>query len=86
MVNENLIAVRSKQENESRWKTKAGFDVHGKKSDWNEHPKKPHQATMDDLMISFVQQKADTKRKLQDHKFNPADHGKVDFYSKVKNQ
>ena len=35
LVNENLIALKSKQENESRWKTKAGFDVHGKKSNWN---------------------------------------------------
>ena len=49
LVNENLIAQRDKAENEARWKTKAGFDVHGKKTAWNEHPKKPHQATMDDL-------------------------------------
>jgi len=62
LVNENLIQLKSKQENESLWKTKAGFDVNGKRSNWNEHPKKPHPATMEDLMIAFVQQKEDTKR------------------------
>ena len=55
LVNENLIAVKEKQDNESRWKTPSGFDVHGKKSNWNEHPKKPHQAVMDDLLIPYVE-------------------------------
>ena len=42
LVNENVIAVKQKQESEARWKTPGGFDVHGKKTSWNEHPKKPH--------------------------------------------
>jgi len=54
LVNENLIQQKAKEENESRWKTKAGFDVHGKKTSWNAHPKRPHQATMDDLLIPYV--------------------------------
>mmetsp|Transcript_39149 Transcript_39149/g.51217 ORF Transcript_39149/g.51217 Transcript_39149/m.51217 type:complete len:87 (+) Transcript_39149:2512-2772(+) len=62
LVNENLIAIKNKQENEKRWKTKAGFDVHGKKSDLNKHPKQPDQAVMDDLLIPYVVQKADQKR------------------------
>lgn len=61
LVNENLIAQKEKADNESRWKTKAGFDVHGKKTAWNEHPKKPSPATMDDLKIPYVQQKAETR-------------------------
>ena len=54
MVNENLIALKNKQENESRWKTKAGFDVHGKKSNWNEHPKRPDPAKLDELLVPYV--------------------------------
>ena len=54
LVNENLIAIKNKEDNERRWKTKAGFDVHGKKSNWNQHPKQPPQAVMDDLLIPYV--------------------------------
>jgi len=61
LVNENMVALKNKQENESRWKTKAGFDVHGKKSNWNEHPKRPHQAKMDELLVPYVTQKNETK-------------------------
>ena len=57
-----MVALKNKQDNESRWKTKAGFDVHGKKSNWNEHPKRPDQAKMDELMVAYVTQKAETKR------------------------
>ncbi len=80
-----MVAVKNKQENESRWKTPAGFDVHGKKTNWNEHPKKPHQTTLDDLKISFIQQKLETKRQAKNAQYRPQDHGKVDFQSKVKN-
>ena len=59
LINENLIALKNKQESEARWKTSAGFDVHGKKTDWNMHPKRPPQAVMDDLKIPYVLQKAD---------------------------
>lgn len=58
--------------------------MHGKKSNWNEHPKKPHPATMEDLTIPFVQQKAETKRQKQGLDYNPINDGKADFYSKVK--
>ena len=54
LVNENMIQIKEKQENEARWKTKNGFNLNGKKKNWNEHSKKPHPATMDDLMISYV--------------------------------
>ena len=86
LVNENLIAQKNKQENESRWKTKAGFDVHGKKSNWNAHSKQPHPAVMEDLLYPYVTQKAETKAKRMDAQYVPADYGKADFYSKVKNK
>jgi len=41
VVNENEIKMKEKEDNESRWKTKAGFDYIMKKQNWNEHPKKP---------------------------------------------
>ena len=65
LVNENQIKVKEKEDNESRWKTKGGFDVHMKKTNYNEHPKKPHPATQDDLKISYVDQKMETKAKLK---------------------
>lgn len=48
-MNENEIAQKEKAENEARWKTKAGFDNVMKKLNWNEHPKKPDQATIEAL-------------------------------------
>ena len=78
--------MKNKQDNESRWKTKAGFDVHGKKANWNEHAKRPDPAVMADLLIPYVTQKAETKAKRLDAQYVPADHGKADFYSKVKSK
>ena len=49
IVNENEIKVKAKLDNESRWMTKKGFDQLGKRSNWNEHPKKPDKATIDKL-------------------------------------
>lgn len=51
LVNENEIAAKAKEENERRWKTKNGFDNVMKRQNWNEHPKKPHQSTIDNLKI-----------------------------------
>ena len=77
--------MKEKVENESRWKTKHGFDVHMKKTNFNEHPKKPHPATMDDLLIPYMEQKNDEKSKLKGQQYRPQDHGKTDFQSKVQN-
>lgn len=49
MVNENEIKVKEKEENESRWKTKFGFDNVMKKSNLNEHPKRPPNSVIEDL-------------------------------------
>jgi len=51
MVNENEIAVKEKEENERRWKSKEGFDIVNKRVNWNEHPKAPHPATISELKI-----------------------------------
>ena len=56
-----------------------------KKTNLNEHAKKPHPATMDDLLIPFVEQKNDEKQKLKGQQYRPQDHGKADFQSKVQN-
>ena len=84
LVNENLIAVKAKQENEARWKTKNGFDNLDKNLNWNEHPKRPHPSKMDDLMVSYVQQKQEMKEQLQGKKWRPEDEGKEQFKNKVK--
>jgi hypothetical protein len=41
--------MKEKEENETRWKTKTGFDIFGKKNSFNEHPKKPHESMVEDL-------------------------------------
>ena len=56
IVNENEIKVKAKLESESRWLTKKGFDKLGKRSNWNEHAKKPDPATMDSLRYPHVEQ------------------------------
>ena len=59
LVNEAEIAMKAKVKNEARWKTKAGFDNVMKRENWNEHPKKPAQSTIDDLKIPYVLQMED---------------------------
>lgn len=41
--------MKEKEENESQWKTKNGFDTVLKKTNYNIHPKKPSQSIIDDL-------------------------------------
>jgi hypothetical protein len=41
LVNENEIKLHEKEDNETRWKTKHGFDILMKKNDFLTHPKKP---------------------------------------------
>jgi hypothetical protein len=53
MVNENEIAVKEKEENERRWKSKEGFDNVNKRLNWNEHSKAPHYATVAELKIPY---------------------------------
>ena len=79
LVNENQIAVKEKLHNESRWKTPAGFDLQGKTSNWNLHPKKPDPAKLEDLKHSYVQQVAETKRQMKGASYRPADHGKPEL-------
>ena len=46
IVNENEIAMKEKEDNERRWKTKEGFDNVMKCENWNLHPKRPDDFTM----------------------------------------
>ena len=50
-----------------------------KRENWNEHPKKPAQSTIDDLKIPYVQAMQDSKAKLKNVIYNPANDGKPDF-------
>ena len=70
--------MKEKAENESKWKTKNGFDQIMKRENWNEHPKKPAQSTIDDLKIPYVQAMQDSKAKLKNAIYNPANDG-MDF-------
>jgi len=54
-----------------------------KRENWNEHPKKPAQSTIDDLKIPYAQAMQDQKEKLKNAIYNPAYDGKPDFQSKV---
>jgi hypothetical protein len=49
--------VKEKTDNESRWKTKSGFDYLMKRANINEHPKKPHATVIDDLKHSHAEAK-----------------------------
>ena len=61
IVNENEIAVKEKEENESRWKTKTGFDNIMKRENWNLHPKRPDASTIADLKSPYYIQAQETK-------------------------
>jgi hypothetical protein len=80
LVNENEILVKEKQENEKRWKTKNGFDYIMKTSNWNEHPKKPDDSTIQNILNNpYHEEKRLCKEKMQGFNYNPADDGKPDF-------
>ena len=84
VVNENEIAHKEKEDNETRWKTKAGFDNVMKRENWNAHPKHPDELTLHQLTIPYHKQRAETKEKLKGFQYVPADYGKADFQSKIK--
>jgi len=84
LVNENEIEVKAKEENEAGWKTKAGFDNVMKRENWNEHPKRPAQSTIDNLKIPHHLQVLETKQAMKGFAFILGENGKPDFQSKVK--
>ena len=56
-----------------------------KTENWNEHPKKPAQSTIDDLKIPYVQAMRESKAKLGGERCGPIKGGgQPDFASKVK--
>jgi len=86
IVNENEIEQKAKEENERAWKTKSGFDNVMKRENWNEHPKKPDQSTIDNLKMPHYLQALETKKRMQGFAFVPGENGKPDFQAKVKSQ
>lgn len=76
--------MKAKEDNESRWKTKAGFDNVMKRENWNEHPKKPDPSTIENLTIPYHEQMKETKNKLKGGQFDPTEKGIPDFQAKVK--
>lgn len=79
IVNENEIAMKAKEENERRWRTKEGFDNVMKTANWNLHPKRPDEFTMHQLKIPYHEQRKETKEQLKGFEFIPAHYGKPDF-------
>ena len=57
-----------------------------KRENWNEHPKKPDQSTIDNLKIPHYLQALETKKRMQGFAFVPGENGKPDFQAKVKSQ
>ena len=55
-----------------------------KRENWNEHPKRPDQATIENLRIPHHEQTLETKMKLKGFQFVPGQNGKPDFQAKVK--
>ena len=82
LVNENQIKVKEKLQSEARWLTKRGFDQYGKRANWNEHPKKPDLATIENLKYPHVKQATETKAKLQSQAYRPSADGKPEFIVK----
>ena len=64
LVNEHEARVKAKVDSEARWLTKNGFDNLNKRQNWNEHPKKPDPAKLEDLRYPAVKQANLTKAKL----------------------
>ena len=86
LVNETEARLRAKQESEARWLNKKGFDKLGKRTNWNEHPKKPDPAKMDDLRYPHVKQAAVTKAKIDGSRYRPEDDGKPVFLARANPQ
>ena len=64
LVNENEMVHQAKLENESKWKTKKGFDTLNKRENWNEHPKQPDLSKREELRIPYFQEILSMKQQL----------------------
>jgi len=84
IVNENEIPLKEKAENERRWKTKNGFDNVMKRLNWNEHQKKPDQATIDNLKLPYHIQALETKKQMKG--FQMVLDDKEDFQCNIKSR
>jgi|TARA_B110000285_G_C15121203_1_gene617253 hypothetical protein len=57
-----------------------------KRENWNEHPKRPDQAGIENLRIPHHEQAWETKMKLKGFQYVPGQNGKPEFQAKVKAQ
>lgn len=71
--------MKEKEENESKWKTKTGFDNVMKRNDFTTHPKKPPQSIIDDLQIPYVDQMKAKMEKLKGRPPFVPEEGQIDF-------
>ena len=78
-VNEHEAALQEKQKSIAAWKSKNGFDNLDKKQNFNEHPKKPPQSKVDELLIPYHVQMNESLSKLSKKVYRPEDEGKPDF-------
>jgi len=61
LVNEHQVRMQAKLDSEKKWLVKKGFDFLNKRTNWNEHPKKPDLAKLDELRYPYVKQATETK-------------------------
>jgi hypothetical protein len=71
--------MKEKEENETKWKTKKGFDNLIKKNNYAEHPKKPPQCIVDDLQIPYVEQLKEKIEAMKGRQPFVLDDGKANF-------
>lgn len=86
IVNEHEIRLKEKEDSESRWKTKNGFDNLIKNNNFNEHPKKPPQSVLDDLQIPYVEQMRERLATLKAAPPFSTEEGKPGFYTNFRCQ
>ena len=79
VVNELAEQQKEKAQSQARWLTPKGFDNLDKTKNWNEHPKKPDKAKLEDLKFSHAKQAAFTKAALAKKVYRPQDEGKNVF-------
>ena len=86
LINETEQRIKAKKDSEARWLNPRGFDRLGKRTNWNEHPRKPDLAKMDELRYPHVRQAAETKAQIKATVYRPEDDGKPVFMARANAQ
>lgn len=81
-MNEHEQRLKEKEDSEARWKTQKGFDNLLRNENFNAHPKKPPQSTLDDLQIPYVEQLREKMSTMKGRPpFVPDESKKQDFFT-----